>query len=507
MALHEMEGEWAMKRIFTILIMVMMLLAAVAGCGAEQPEETTAPTEDPKLLVTELQMKAENDGDLKALEEYPNLKSLDLRGSVCYDAIQTYMEAHPQVDVLFDITIGDTAYDPGMETLTLENGTFDVGELAERISYFTALKELSLPGTSLTAEELKALAESRPDMSLKYTVLLQNMEISGDTADLNLAHLGTEQTGEIVSVLPQLMNLTDVYLTDAEGESGFEIPDVKAIMDAVPGVNIHYSFKLFGKTVSTMDEQVEYVKDYIGDEGVEQIRQALDIMPKCTYLLMDRCSVSNSVMAQLRDDYPEKKIVWRIYYAKSNCLTDVTVFRCVEQLNDGNSKQLKYCTDVVYMDIGHSYNLSDLSFVSYMPNLKVAIVADCYTNSLEPFAACKNLEWIEIVNCVRLKDISPLGECLNLRGVNMSYSFSIDDLSPLYGLEHLERLFLGRHDLPQETVDEAKAALPNCWVTDKSWDVAWIGFNYSVGWRLDDEHTFAQWYEEIREVFGYTRGI
>ena len=183
------------------------------------------------------------------------------------------------------------------------------------------------------------------------------------------------------------------------------------------------------------------------------------------------------------------------------------MIRCVGQLHNDNSANLKYCTDVVYMDIGHSYNLSDLSFVSYMPKLKVAIVVDCYAKTLEPFAYCKELQYLEIVNCNRLEDLSPLANCTELRGLNMSYTFSIDDLSPLYGLEHLERLFLGRHDFSDEDVAAVREALPDCWVTDKSESVAWIGFNYSVGWRLDDEHTFADWYLEIKEIFGYTREI
>ena len=114
---------------------------------------------------------------------------------------------------------------------------------------------------------------------------------------------------------------------------------------------------------------------------------------------------------------------------------------------------------------------------------------------------------IKFVNCNQVTDLSPLADCVSLRGVNMSFLFGADDLSPLYGLENLERLFMGRNDLPQETIDEARAALPNCWVTDKSESVQWISFNYSIGWRLDDEHTLADWYLEICPIFGYTRKI
>lgn len=495
-----------MKHLIRILLLVS-LLAALAGCGVGPAPETQPPTEDPNLKVTEYTLSAAEASELSVLEQFPNLESADLRGSTCYEAIASYMAEHPQVKVNYDVAIGGVAYAWDIPELTLEGGSFDAAELLDRMQYLPTLQKLDLPGTHLTGEELVQLRQAYPELALSGTVLIGERELDLAAVEVDLSDLTPEEVDGAIPELEKLVELTDIYLMNPEGESALSMTDVKKLMDADPDVNVHYSFKLFGQTLSTMDERVEYVKNYFGNEGVEKIRQALDIMPKCTYLLMDRCNVSNEVMAQLRDDYPDVKVVWRIYYANYSCLTDVTVFRCVGELHDGNSKQIKYCTDVVYLDIGHSYNLDDLSFVSYMPNLKVAIVADCYADSLEPFAECKNLQWLEIVNLVRLRDISPLANCPNLRGVNMSFTFGVDDLSPLYGLEHLERLFLGKHDLPQETVDEAKAALPNCWVTDKSWDVAWIGFNYSVGWRLDDEHTFAEWYKEIKEVFGYDREI
>lgn len=496
-----------MKKRYWVLLSVLLAAAILcfAACGNGAGE---ASTEDPNLQIAEYTLVAADAADLAVLDTYPNLSSLDLRGSTCYDAIVDYVEAHPQVSVLYDVAIGDTLWSGDSTELTLSDGSFDYAQLLENLAYLPDTVSVRLPRTTLSAEELAGLTEKYPRIDVSYTVMLLEEEVAWDTAELDLSELMSEQIDEVVSALVMLPDLTDIQLMDAEGMSNLGMTDVKKLMDAAPNANVHYSFELFGKILSTADERVEYVGTGIGDEGVEQVRRALDILPKCTYFLMDRCSVSNEVMAQLRDDYPDTKIVWRIYYsAEYSSLTDEEVIRCVGQLHDDNSKQLKYCTDVVYLDIGHSFNLSDLSFVSYMPKLKVAIVVDCYADTLEPFSSCGELQYLEIVNCNRITDLSPLSNCKQLKGLNMSYTFSIDDLSPLYGLEHMERLFLGRHDLPQEEIDAVREALPDCWVTDKSESVAWVGFNYSVGWRLDDEHTFAQWYKEIKEIFGYTREI
>lgn len=496
-----------MKNTHRVFFSLMWAAVALcfAACGGVR-QETQPPTEDPNLQVRTYSLVAEAASDLAQLEAYPNLSSLDLRGSTCYDAILEYIGTHPRVSVLYDVQIGEVLCSGDAAELTLNNCDYE--QLMEKLAYLPNLEALRLPATTLTAAELTGLRETYPRIAVHYTVMLLEEEISGDATELDLSHLMPEQVEEAAAALTRLPALTDIQLMNGEGQSSLGMTDVKKLMDAAPEAKVHYSFRLFGKALSTADERVEYVNTKIGDEGVSEVRQALDILPECTYFLLDRCGISNEVMAQLRDDYPDTKIVWRINYAgRKSLLTDTEVIHCVEQLEDANSRDLKYCTDVVYMDIGHSYLLSDLSFVSGMTKLKVAIVVDCRADSLEPFATCSSLQYLEIVNCNRMTDLSPLANCTELRGLNMSYTFSIDDLSPLYGLEKMERLFLGRHDLPQEQIDAVREALPECWVTDESESVAWVGFNYSVGWRLDDEHTFAEWYKEIKEVFGYTREI
>lgn len=496
-----------MKNRYRVLLCVLLAVLCLSACGNGIWEETEPPTGDPNAQVTEYTLVAADASDLAGLDVYPNLSSLDLRGSTCYAAIMDYIGTHPQVSVLYDVQIGQTLCAGAATELTLDGGC-GYAQLMEKLAYLPELATLHLPKITLSAEELAELTEQYPRLAVYYTVEIAGKEVAGDATKLDLSGLMPEQVDEAAAALAMLPDLADIQLMNGEGQSNLGMTDVKKLMDAAPGANVHYSFQLFGQTLSTADERVEYVNADIGDEGVAQVRQALDILPNCTYFLMDRCRVSNEVMAQLRDDYPDTKIVWRVYYsAEYSSLTDEEVIRCVEQLHDENSRDLKYCTDVVYLDIGHSYSLSDLSFVSNMPKLKVAIVVDCYADTLEPFAACSSLEYLEIVNCNRITDLSPLANCKQLKGLNMSYTFSIDDLSPLYGLEHMERLFLGRHDLPQEEIDAVREALPDCWVTDKSESVAWVGFNYSVGWRLDDEHTFAAWYKEIKEIFGYTREI
>ena len=496
------------NRILLFFLLFASLFSLCACSPREETEVTTLPTADPNSLVTEYAAVVTGAEDLAELNIYPNLSKLDLRGSTCYDAIVAYAAAHPGVSVIYDVNLGGNVYDCTVESIVLAADSFTFEELIEKLPYLPAVTAVSLPETTLSAELLASLPQVFPAVDFDYTVVFGDQIIPWDTQSLDLSGLTPDQLPEAAALVSRLPQLAEVELMAADAASPLTMTDVKILMDAAPGALFRYRFNLYGKSISTADERVEFKGTKIGNEGVDLIRQTLDILPNCTYFLMENCGVDNEVMDQLNRDYPDTQVVWRVSYGSGySALTDSTVVRCVGDLNDYNSKNLRYMTEVVYLDAGHCYALTDLSFVSYMPNLKVAIFSDCGVSDLTPFASCQKLEYIEIVNCNRLTELTPLGQCVSLKGVNMSWVFSVEELDPLYGLENLERLYFGRHDFPQEEVDEARAALPNCWVTDHAESVAWFSFNYSVGWRLDDEHTFAEWYIEIKVVCGYTREI
>lgn len=492
-------------RILLMLLCIVCLLFCICACTTEQAEPTE--TMDPNRDIHEITLVIQDPGQISELENYPNLQTADFTGSTCYEEIHNFMVTHPDISVFYDIEIGDVRYGMDVQELTCAAESTSMAQLLENLQYFTNLTALYLPLTTLSAQELLTLRQTYPEICFDYTVQILNSEISWDVEELDLSGMASDQIEEISAVLPMLPNLADIYLTDEQGSSSLELSDVKRMMEAVPKADVHYCFEFYGQTISTTDETVEYKGKYMGDQAEPAIREVLDILPRCTYFLLDGCNISNDVMAKLRDDYPSIKIVWRVSYANKSTLTDTKVVRCVEKLSTRNAGNLFYCTDVEYMDFGHCSALTDVSFVQNMPNLKVCILGDSAVCDLTPFSSCKNLEYLELVNCNRVKDLTPLSECVSLKGLNLSYVFSVDDLSPLFGLQNLERLFMGRHGFTPEMIEAAREALPNCWVTDHAEPVAWIGFNYSVGWRLDDEHTFADWYVEIMDIFGYTRTI
>ena len=484
-------------RFLLVLAVAAAMMLGLSACVAE-PE----PTTDPNLEVLELTLQLEDAAAISQLEQYPNLQKVDLTGSDCYAAIADYIATHPQVAVTYDVAIGNGRYHANHIAITLEVGSYTFAQLQENLQYLPLLTELTLPNTNLTNQELTALKETYPHITLNFSVDFLGTELDSTVTELDLTGIGSNQLDAVRAVVPMLGSLTDIYAgSDASGN--LTPADIKLLMEAAPGVTVHYTFDLFDQTISTTAERVEFVRTKIGNDGIDKIREALDILPNCTYFKMDRCGVDDEIMAQLREDYPNTKIVWRVFFAFYNCLTDVEMLHCTNELNDVNVQVLKYCNDVLYLDIGHNTDLADLSFVSYMPKLKIAIVVDCATPDVEAFGNCPDLEWLEITNCYNIKDISPLANCTKLKGLNMSGAFGIKDLSPLHNLQNMERLYLGRNTLPDGQYETAKEKLPNCWVTNTHTSASGVSLNYAIGWRLDPDGSRAEWYKEIRKIFRY----
>lgn len=489
-----------MKKVTRIFISLILIAAVLTFWGCEK--------HDPNLDVLEYSLVAADAAALQELDVYTNLQTLDLRGSDCYDAIESYIASHPQVKVTYDVKVGSTRYSPDVALLTLADGSYELEQLLDVAKHLPKLAGLELPKTSLTPEQLQSISDAYPNLDVIYTIELMGEEVTPDLTELNLSALAPADVDEnLLEKLRLLPALNYVNLLDANGASQFAPADVKNLMDVLPGVSMNYSFNLFGKTVTTADERVEFKNVSIGNEGVSQIREALDILPNCTYLLMDTCGVDNEVMAQLRDDYPNTKVVWRVFWAFYHDLTDVEMIHCTDELDDENVEVLKYCTDVKYLDIGHNTKLHNIDFVNYMPKLKIAIVVDSKIYNVEPFANCPELEWLEIVACGNVSDLSPLANCVNLKGLNMSCVHSVKDLSPLFELKNMERLYLGNHKVPKDMVQAARDALPNCWITDFARSSGNVSRNYAIGWRLDRKDVRADWYKEVREIFRYSENF
>lgn len=488
------------KKVIGVLLAVVLVLALAAGgirLYRERAARLAAEERQRELDAVEEVSGVMTAEDLTALEQYRNLKTVDAHGSDCYADLLAYAEDHPQQTLSFSVPIGETEVENTETALTLTPEDFDFDMLLDNLAYLPAVSEISLPKTTLSPEQIARLRESFPGCRFSYTVALLGKEYEEDTEKLDLTELSSDDLEAAVSAMHLLPALARAELTDGEGDNNLSLEELRSLQVEFPEVCFAYRFELFGQTVSTEDERIEYIRVPIGDEGVEELRRALPVLGKCTYFLLDDCKIDFELLSQLRDEFPATKIVWRIWLTLSNFLTDIKIVHLTWTLDNRNVQVLRYCNEVEYLDLGHN-TLSDITFMGYMPNLKYVILSYNYVRDISPLANCKKLEMLELYFCHLLEDISPVAECENLKLLNISAT-RVHDISPVFGLKKLERFYcIMNYGIPEEQQEQIYEELPDCWITFEQ------KISKAVGWSFDAAGGVrAQWYLDMYKILRY----
>ena len=414
---------------------------------------------------------------------------------------------------------------PETDVLELDGRAF-VRALAENSGRLPNLKTIRFSdGAAFSFRDVQMLREAFPAAEFLYRVFLFGDEIPKDTEELDLSDLTSQEVEQTSVELGKLASLERVTLM--KDEAGLDDPsrirqsfsgpvfvsplsleDVGILEEHLPETVIDYRFLLFGQELSTADERIEYIRErHIGDEGLEYFRLILPVMKDLRYLKLDDCGTTSAGMAALRDDFPGIKVVWRVWfgnyglcgdgtYAMYNCLTDTEKIWATGTLRDRNTEDLKYCTDVRFIDIGHN-SITNIDFVNYMPKIEVAIFSITYIDDISPLANCPNLEFLELFRTL-VTDLSPLENCKNLKHLYVydETRVGLKDITPLYRLDSLERFYCTVAESASDQREEFMQLHPDC-ECDFSW--VFIGLNH---WRIRDGE-YVERYQLLREQFGY----
>ena len=499
------------RKYLCMAMAVLALFFCLSGCKDDSPKmaiptvhpeldaaETTEATTDPMELVEELAVVM-TEGEIYKLSSYPNLKSVDFSGSTCYAAIIKYAQNHPHIAVTYTVDLGGTWLSEKETAVTLEPGAFDYALLTENLKYLPNLRAISLPDIILNAQQISELAAAYPDIALEYTVNVLGKSYDLSTTELDLSGMSSAQAEDAAAQLGLLTNLTSVTLSNS-----LSMADVAMLQDSNPGATFHYSFTLFGKSLSTTTESVEYKNQNIGNEGENEIRQALAILDNCSRFVLDNCKIDFEILAAIREDFRDgPNVVWRVYFGKDyryNALTDQETIRAVYNVTDDTISGLKYCEGAKYIDMGHNETLTDLSFIGHMPNLEVLIASGCAVKELVGFENCKKLTWLELAYCYKLENIDSLVGCESLRFLNLSFT-NVKSYMALDGLP-IERFVClsPKASTEEQNIFVSIHPKPEC-IT------VYYGYSnpYGYGWRYDDNgKTFNEYYKNVvRVAFNY----
>jgi len=455
-----------------------------------------------------------NKGETTKLNGFANLKSADFSGSEDYREIIGWAGEHPQVDVTYTVLLPDGS------SVSSKSAVADFsGATAETFSGYIALLEY-LPnvktvelgsnqnGVSLDPENISTLQSEYPQLTFSYTVMIAGKPVNLSDSSVDLRTLDPEDVSETTAWLKCMKSLESVEL-GSEETTKLSWADIEKISNACPNAKISYSFTLYGYPMTLDAEEINLSHVPVADNA-EAVVSALKCMKNCKKLDMDYCGVDDLRMEEIRDMFPNVEVVWRIWFGDVYSVRTDTERILASRPSVGGmlyndvGEKLKYCTKVKYLDLGHNDALTDISFVRYMPDLEVFIIAiNQNITDISPLSGCRKLEYLEI-NSTPVADISCLQGMTTLRHLNIGCT-QVRDISPLYECTELERLWIGRYtEVPAEQVAQMQQIAPNCVINTTTEDP------HGEDWRWDhyDDTMFVYHYvpryELLREQLGYT---
>lgn len=292
----------------------------------------------------------------------------------------------------------------------------------------------------------KFYVNSEPTLSsstqeIQKNIYIYNKIYSKETTELDLSNDNVDSN--IMLELSKLPKLKKVTINNQILPQNLQIDLEKKY----PKIKFYWKVKVLNKTVKNTIKELDLSDSKVKD--IDTFKSSLKLLDNLKYLDMSDCNLSNKKLAKLRKEFPNIKIVWRIYLGKWSLKTDAVSFSVLitrfdyRRMKSADIEVLKYCTDLQALDLGHQ-SITDISVIGeYLPNLRLLILADNKISNIKPLKKLKHLHYLELF-MNNIKDISPLKHCKELVDLNLAHIGPLYDFSPLLNNKFplLERLWI-----------------------------------------------------------------
>ena len=434
----------------------------------------------------ELTVKQLTEKEIAALKYLPQLTRIDAPDWQDYEAIQTLQTRYPNCTVHYRIAIGDDIWEKDSISILVSDAS--VQELTEKLRLFSNLESVMLTGNVPDLPALQELQDQYPEVFFLWKVEAFGRTLETDSSYLDLSGAGLKNTRELENLLPYLPQLKTIRLDD----SGLEEADCIALAKQFPDIQF-----VFSVTVGDYILRTDVTEIDISDtpmENTEQIESLLPCFRDLEKVIMCRCGISSEEMDALNQRYADIRFVWSVELAEREFRTDDVHFtpnRWGLKCTDENIYDLRYCTDMVCVDVGHAFRLTNCDWAACMPNLKYLILAETGISDLTPLTGHKNLIFLELF-LSKVTDYSPLTTCKALEDLNLCYTQG--DYKPIAEMTWLKRLWWSgswkaRTTLPDLMPDSVYMEFLSMSSTGRGWREGqhyydmrdFIGMDYMVG--------------------------
>ncbi len=386
--------------------------------------------------------------DVAALSHLENLKTVHALECSDYDNLLQLRNLLPETEIAYYVPIGGIRYHQDAAAVKVSAITAQEIQL---LQYLPRLEMVILCGSE-EAQDFSGLIEYCEAKDLLCLVRMGDRDIPWDIRTVEISGI----TRKDLTLLPSLAHLQKLELHNPKADPEL----IFALEDRYPKVQISWDVEIGGEIFRPDVKDLDLTALVV--EDVVLLEQRCAYLPELESVTLGLCGidepkwgasktknlsinpVENEDLAafreRVREDY---KVVWTVRLGPSIALrTDADNFMPnhfgVGQLPDNYAYNLRYCEDMVCLDVGHM-TLTDISFVEFMPKLKYLILAWTEVQYIEPIRTCKNLVWLELDNsCIR--DYSPLVDCTALEDLNIGNTFC--DITPVLEMKWLKNLYM-----------------------------------------------------------------
>ena len=387
--------------------------------GGYYAEETDS------LTITSLK-----ETDIAALAYLPQLRTIDASGCMEYALLEQLQETYPQLTVEYSIVLGENRYEPDTEQLEI---SAIAAEEIDDLQYLRNLKTIVISSGENT-ENYAQLREYCREKNYAFYVRLGDMLAEESAQSLTVS--GLQEGAE--SLLQFLPGLTRLHVLNPQ----ISMEGLETIRRNHPNLRLSWNQVVCGKVFNGTDTEIDI--SGIPVQDLDVLAEQMTYFPAAEKLIMSDCGVDNEAMAQFREEHREDyKVVWTVQLGeKLKARTDDTTFMPTRErvyyFQDHESGNLKYCEDMICIDVGHMA-IHDISFVEYMPNLQYLVLAHTEVRDITPLQNCKNLKFLEL-DWSTVRDFTPLLGCTALEDLNIGKTYP--DLEPIAQMTWLKNLWM-----------------------------------------------------------------
>jgi len=403
------------------------LLRRIPGCEIlwNVPFQGTAVPWD----VEEVRISALSGKDIRVLEYFDRLKKVNAEGCTDYDGLMKLLQLRPDLQVEYSVLLGAESYSGDATRVELE--TVNPEEIG-KLSYLPNLKWVVCGGGE--AETISALQEYCRKNQLDFLISLGGEIIPLDTKNVTAGAITEEQIG-LLQFLPNMRKL-HICQPKAAAQKLLELKQSR------PDVTVTWEQEICGQVFSSGEKELDLSGASIG--SLEDLDRQMAYFPDAEVVFLGECKLDNDTLAAHRDRVRDRyKLVWTVSCgSKLKTRTDATTFMPVREyvyyFNDEEAYNLRYCEDMVCIDIGHM-SIHNIDFVEYMPNLEYLILAHTQLQYIEPISTCKKLKFLEL-DWSPVRDLTPLKGCTALEDLNLGKVYA--DFTPVGEMTWLKNLWM-----------------------------------------------------------------